>query len=350
MKSVSDARLGASCCTRRRKLLKLSGLLGLAALSAPLLPTESAEALWFNRKNYKVSKTRLSMGTFVSMTAIHHSKDQAEEAFSAAFSEIQELSSILSRHDETSPVAELNRTGLLENVGNDLDLVFSRALYYHQLTGGAFDVTVKPLMDLYQQTFAAGQKPTEQEIDKVLGTIGSAALRLDTNRISFQIPGMGITLDGIAKGYIVDRASKVLGDHGVTNHLVNAGGDIRTSGSAADDKKWTIAIQDPAKKREFPDIIKLADGAVATSGNYEAYYDQEKLFHHIVDPHTGHSPQLSSSISVTAPTVMDADALATALFVLEPREAVNLIETLPNSECFIINRDATINKSSSWLG
>ncbi|MGI9536537.1 MAG: FAD:protein FMN transferase [Desulfocapsaceae bacterium] len=350
MKSVPDARFDASCNTRRRELLKLSGLLGLAALSAPLLPTENAEALWFNRKNYKVSKTRLSMGTFVSMTAIHNSKDRAEEAFAAAFNEIQELASVLSRHDEASPVAELNRTGILESGGDDLVRVVSRALHYNQLTGGVFDITVKPLMDLYQQSFETGQKPTEQEIEKTLGAIGSGGLQLETNRISFERPGMGITLDGIAKGYIVDRASKILGDHGVTNHLVNAGGDIRTSGSAAGDKKWTIAIQDPAKKREFPDIIKMGDGAVATSGNYEAYYDQEKLFHHIVDPHTGHSPQVSSSVSVTAPTVMDADALATALFVLEPREAVDLIEKVPDGDCFIIDREAAVYKSSSWLG
>lgn len=350
MASVSSAEAGAKCNTGRRKLLKLSGLLGLTLLGSPLLPPECAEALWFNRKNYKISTTRLSMGTFVSMTAIHDSKDQAEEAFAAAFAEIEQLASILSRHDQSSPLAELNRTGMLKDAQAELLQVVNRSLYYHKMTGGAFDITVKPLMDLYLQRFSVGQKPTQQEIERILDLVDSAALQLDTNAISFRQPNMGLTLDGIAKGYIVDRASEVLRDNGITNHLVNAGGDIRTSGSAAGEKKWTIAIQDPAKQREFPDILKLSDGAVATSGNYEAYYDQEKLFHHIVDPHTGDSPQLSSSVSVTASTVMEADALATALFVLEPGEAVDLIERVPESDCFIIARDAVIHKSSSWLG
>lgn len=350
MESVSSSEIGKSHSTNRRKLLKLSALLGLTVLTSPSLPLVSAEALWFNRKNYKVSRTRLSMGTFVSMTAIHHSKDQAEDAFGAAFSEIEKLASVLSRHDQSSPVAQLNRTGKLTHAQDDLTLVIDRSFHYHRLTGGAFDITVKPLMDLYQQRFSTGQKPTEQQIEQVLKSIGQGGLQVDDRSISFQQSGMGVTFDGIAKGYIVDRASEVLRDHGVTNHLVNAGGDIRTSGSAAGEKKWTIAIQDPAKNREFPDILRMSEGAVATSGNYEAYYDQEKLFHHIVDPSTGHSPQWSASVSVTAPTVMDADALATALFVLEPDEAVNLIETLPDSDCFLINTNGTISKSSSWLG
>ena len=338
------------CSSGRRRLLKLSGLLGLTLLGSPLLPLERSEALWFNRKNYKISKTRLSMGTFVSMTAIHPSKDQAEDGFGAAFAEIDRLASVLSRHDQSSPVTELNNTGMLEQMQDELQLVVARSLYYHELTNGAFDITVKPLMDLYQQRFNADQKPTTQEIDNVLGSVGSAGLKLDAGSISFRQPDMGITLDGIAKGYIVDRASEVLKERGIANHLVNAGGDIRTSGMAAGEKKWSIAIQDPAKKREFPDILKMGDGAVATSGNYEAYYDQEKLFHHIVDPDTGRSPQWSSSVSVIAPTVMDADALATALFVLKPDEAVGLIERVPDSDCFIIDRQAAIHTSSSWLG
>jgi len=348
MGTFSGADFGVD--TRRRKLLKLSGLLGLSTLTSTLLPPERAEALWFNRKTHKVSRTRLSMGTFVSMTAVHSSKNEAEEAIGAAFEEISRLASLLSMHDQSSPISELNRTGLLKHVPEEISRVVSRSLHYHRLTGGAFDITVKPLMDLYQKSFAADQKPDEQAIEQTLKSISSSDLQLAQDGLAFKCPGMGITLDGIAKGYIVDRASQVLNDYGVSNHLINAGGDIRTSGTAAGNDKWTIAIQDPEKKREFPDIIKMNDGAVATSGNYEVFYDKEKLFHHIVDPHTGHSPQLSSSVSVTATTVMDADALATALFVLDPSEGLDLIETRPHCECFILDRDLIVNKSSGWLG
>lgn len=340
----------AHCNERRRNLLKLTGLLGLTALTSPLIGSEPAEALWFDKKTYKVSRTRLSMGTFVSMTAIHPSKDQAEEAFEAAFAEIDRLAGLLSRHDDSSPIAELNRTGTLNQPHAQILEVIERSRYYHQITGGAFDITVKPLMDLYLQKFDMGLKPGEGEIEKTLALVGANGLQIAKDHLSFTIPGMGITLDGIAKGYIVDRASEVLKAHSIHNHLINAGGDIRTSGQAAGGKRWTIAIQDPEKKREFPDIIKLAAGAVATSGNYEAFYDKEKLFHHIVDPHSGLSPQLFSSVSVTAPTVMDADAQATALFVLDSEQGISLINKLPDSECFIINRDSTVRTSSAWLG
>ena len=166
--------------------------------------------------------------------------------------------------------------------------------------------------------------------------------------ISLSDEGMGITLDGIAKGYIVDRASEVLARFGVVNHLINAGGDIRTCGTAAKGKKWKVAIQDPAKKGEYPDIISLSTGAIATSGNYEIFYDREKVFHHIVNGKTGRSPQFSSSVSITAPTVAEADALATAVFVLEPDHGVSLIDSVSSYECFIIDRRGNRRTSTNW--
>jgi len=335
---------------RRRNLLKLTGLLGLAALSPFVIPAEHAEALWFSRKQLKVSRTRLSMGTFVSITAIHPSRDESEEAIELAFAEVDRLAFLLSRYEPGSPVSQLNRVGVLDEVPEEMRQVMSRALYFYQHSGGVFDVSVKPLMDLYQSSFAAGKKPADDEIERVLATVGAHYIELQQGRITLSRPDMGITLDGIAKGYIVDRASLVMKRHGIANHLINAGGDICTSGAAAGGRKWTVAIQDPDKKKEFPDIVEMSDGAIATSGNYEIYYDQEKLFHHIIDPRTGHSPNHSSSVTVTAPTAMDADALATALFVLAPGEGRGLIETRPDNECFIIDRDGRITRSSGWRG
>lgn len=334
----------------RRQLIKRTGLLSIATVAAPLLNIERAEALWFKRSQYKVSKTRLAMGTYVAMTAIHPSRDQAEEAFDRAFDEITRLGTLLSRHNPDSPLSELNRSGVLTDISEELALVISRSLHYHARTDGAFDITVKPLIDLYQQCFEAGTTPLESEIEQRLAYVGIDGLRLEKNRLSLARPGMGVTLDGIAKGYIVDRASEVLVSHGVVNHLINAGGDIRTAGSAAGDKSWTIAIQDPDKMRAFPDIIKMGNGAVATSGNYEVFYDNEKLFHHIIDSRSGHSPQRSTSVTVTAPSVMEADALSTALFVLEPARGRELAESRQANECLIIERNGEIVRSSNWQG
>ena len=159
---------------------------------------------------------------------------------------------------------------------------------------------------------------------------------------------MGITLDGIAKGYIIDRASEVLTHRGITDHLINAGGDIRTMGTNREKRPWTVAIQDPRKKRRYPDVVSMTDGAIATSGNYEVYFDREKMFHHIVDPVTGRSPELSASVSVMAPTATDAAALSTSVFVMNPRRGTRFIDRLAGCECFIITGDGAHFRSGGW--
>lgn len=333
---------------KRRSFLKLSGLLGLGAASAALLPAEKAEAFLFGNKEYKVTKTRLAMGTFVAMTAIHPSRDEAEEAIGRAFEEIDRLNNMLTHYEDKSAIGSFNAGGKLEQPPQEvLDLV-ARSLYYHRETGGAFDITVKPLIDLYKTSFDQKSAPTESAINRTLKLVGSENLHFQKGALLFGKSEMSITLDGIAKGYIVDKASEVLAANGVINHLINAGGDIRTSGVAAKGKAWTVAVQDPAKSKEYPDTISMKDGAIATSGNYEIYYDNEKLFHHIINTRTGHSPQLSSSVTVVAPTVMDADALATSVFVMEPASGVQFINSQPDCECFVIGKNGEIIRSGGW--
>ena len=338
----------ALCDQKRRSFLKLSGLLGVGAASAALLPVDKAEAVLFGKNEYKVSKTRTAMGTYVAITAIHSSQDEAEHALGLAFDEIDNLTRLLSRYDASSPVSQLNNIGSLEIDSLEVVELVSRSLYYHKQTNGAFDITVKPLVDLYKDRFAAGKKPSEAEINAQLAKVGSENIRLENGRISFGRDNMGITLDGIAKGYIVDRVSMLLAQHGITNHLINAGGDIRTNGSAASGKPWTVAIQDPAKQKHYPAIIKMTNGSIATSGNYEVFYDKEKMFHHIVDSRTGHSPQLSTSVTVKAATVMDADALSTSVYVMQPTEGVSFVNRMANCECFVVKQNGATVQSKGW--
>ena len=153
---------------KRRSFLKLSGLLGLGAASAALLPTEKAEAFLFGKKQYKVTKTRLAMGTFVAMTAIHSSQDEAEQAIGLAFEEIDRLNGMLTRYEDGSAVGQFNTTGVLEEIPEEMKELVGRSLYYNHVTGGAFDITVGPLIDLYKTSFAAGNTPSESEIQKAL--------------------------------------------------------------------------------------------------------------------------------------------------------------------------------------
>ena len=333
----------------RRSFLKLSGLLGLGMASATALPV-AAEAVSFNQKMMKVSKTRLAMGTFVSMTLMHPSKDQAEEAMDAAYSEIDRLSGLLSRYDHASAVYDLNTRGHLKDLPPEVARVVTSSLHYNRLTGGYFDVTVKPVVDLFQQKLGGEKKvwPTEAEIQELLRLVDSRKIEIRERALSFKAGGMGITLDGIAKGFIVDRASEVMSSRGIRNHLINAGGDIRTRGSREDGKPWTVAIQDPWKRKSYPDVVQIGDGCIATSGNYEIYYDREKMFHHIVNPKTGFSPDLTTSVSIMANSTMEADALATSLCVMSPSQGTEFVNGLAACESLVIGKDGALWKSKGW--
>jgi thiamine biosynthesis lipoprotein len=345
MKHTDDLRRGLD----RRSFLKLSGLLGLGVASVSAVPL-AAEAVSFNKKMVKVSKTRLAMGSFVSMTLLHPSKDQAEEAMDAAFSEIDRLSGLLSRYDHASAVYDLNAHGHLKGLPPEVSQVVASSLYYHKLTAGYFDVTVKPVVDLFQHKMGGDKKvqPTDAEINDLLKLVDARNIELQDRSVSFKAQGVGITLDGIAVGFIVDRVSELLLCRGIQNHLINASGDIRTRGAKEDGKPWTVAIQDPWKRKTYPDVVHMADGAISTSGNYEIYYDQQKMFHHIVNPKTGRSPVEVTSSTIKATTCMEADALATALCIMPPAQGIEFVNGLSGCDSLVIGKDGTLWKSKGW--
>jgi thiamine biosynthesis lipoprotein len=260
------------------------------------------------------------------------------------------LIGVLSRFEGTSAVTALNDAGRLDHTPPELSHVLSRSIAYHEVSGGAFDITVEPLVDLFRERLdrVTPREPTAAEIAEALELVGSRHVSLSDGRVHLARSGMGITLDGVAKGYIVDAMGRVLTDHGIGRYLINAGGDIRASGRKERRRPWTVAVQDPSKSGSFPDTIHLTDAAVATSGSYETYFDRDRMYHHIVNAETGSSPDLSAGVSVVAPSAMAADALATAVFVMEPQRGIELINSLLGCECLIIGADGTQRTSAAW--
>jgi thiamine biosynthesis lipoprotein len=202
-------------------------------------------------------------------------------------------------------------------------------------------VTTGPLVDLLKRT--GGPAPAE-----IRELVDMSALRVDGNSVRLAKSGMGLTLDGIAKGYVVDRMAAVLNDRGIRRWLIDAGGDIRASGLRWDDTPWMVGVQDPEKRDFFPAVTQLRDGALATSGGYESYHDETRTTHHIVDSATGASPLLTASATVRAPTAMMADALATAVFVMPPHSALSLIDALPQCACLLLDTEGGQLPSRRW--
>lgn len=299
---------------------------------------------------HKVTCSRPAMGTLVSVTALHASRDMIEEAIGRAFGEMDRLIGLLSRFEPSSAVSVLNQQGRLTGVPPELTRVIAGALDNYRASRGAFDVTVQPLVDLFKQSCGSDRSggPSSAQVLDVLSCVGSRYLNASPRSIRFEREGMAVTLDGIAKGFIVDRIAAVLKRHRLKNYLINAGGDIRTAGAKEDGQPWTVAVQDPFKRGEYPDHIRVRDAALATSGSYERCFDSVGTYHHIVDGDTGRSPNRSASVTVLAPTAMTADALATAAFVMNPQDGVAFIEALPRCECLIIESNGQQLKSKRW--
>lgn len=330
----------------RRSFLKLFALGGAAAAAGVALAhTESFESL-SDDGQYRISQSKRAIGTRVDITAIGSSRMQTEDAVEAAFRDVAAMERLLTRYDNASPVCELNAEGHLTHVPAELSALFAACDLYHRDTQGAFDITVKPLIDLFQARSKAGHTPTDSEIAEILPHIGAERIHASENAL--ELPsGMGITLDGAAPGFIADRAAHILQSRGIDNFLVNAGGEIRTSGHPQNADAWRIAIQDPAKSGNYPGVLAMNNQAVSTSGNYEIFYQRDKLFHHIVDARTGRSPRLAS-VTVTAPTALEADILSTALFVMSPAEALDYVARHPQFACLIIDNDGNRTMSPNF--
>ncbi len=297
------------------------------------------------------TQTRVMLGTFVTLNVVHSSKDLAHEAMGRAFEKIQKLEAELTRHNSSAPLAVLNASGKLYDAPTSLVHVLNRANRMHSLTSGAFDMTVAPLLGVYK----AAQNPKgSMRIDKQAVLAAKELMQakevfISEDHVRLGRSGMALTLDGIAKGYIADCASEVLANNGINNHLVNAGGDIRTSGLKDSGTPWRVAVENPARNGKTVASFDLY-GAVATSGSYEMFYDAKREYHHLIDPKSKQSPQHTLSVTVTAPTALEADGLATALSVLPVREALALVNSLPQRECLILTSNGQMLKSANFAG
>lgn len=334
----------------RRHFLMMAGAVGASLCLDGVMSPALASSL-----DRPVTLSRVMMGTYVTITVAAVSSMQATEALDKTFAKMASLEAVFSRHMSTTPVAELNRTGVLRDAPMELTSLVQRAQRYGVLTSGAFDITVQPVIDLFRahQTSNRHMDLDDNALREAQALVGMDHLSVSAHSLSLNRQGMGITLDGIAKGHIADLASAELTKLGVHNHIINAGGDIVVRGMktvAHGSQPWRIGISAPqaGQATDIIDAISLTNAAVATSGSYEVYYDASREHHHLISPLTGASPSLAASVSVKAPTAMEADALATALSVMAPHDAIRLVQSLPDRECLVVTRDGRRIQSHGW--
>lgn len=281
---------------------------------------QSSEQPW-----YEVNVSKTLMGTHVEATVMHTSIQEARVALVAAFMEMERVESLLSVHRPTSEIAAINRaTGHAPvRVSAETFAILERAVAYSAKLDGLFDLTIGPLAAVWGFNSEQAELPQPEAIQAAQALVDYRVLHLNATdttvtftTVTLPISGVQVDLGGIAKGYAVDRAAAVLQAHGIANFLLNAGGDLYIAGHKQPDQPWTVGIKHPRSPDALLTAFSLENQAVATSGDYERFFEHEgQQYHHILDPRTGYPAQASQSATVVASSVEEADVLATYLFI-----------------------------------
>ena len=276
-----------------------------------------------------------ALGTFVTITVVHPDANEGTKALCAAFGEVHRIHHLMNAHEQSSEVGALNREGYYEGVSDDTRHVIQRANSFAERFEDAFDITVLPLLKLWEENVSKNKTPTDSDIRERLEFVNYRNIFVEGRNIRFKKRGMGITLAGGAKGFAVDKATEALSRFHIKHALVNAGGDIRVIGGKDKNIPWRIGIRDPRNKTRVITIVELFDQAIATSGTYR------RSFSDILNPRVGRPAQDVLSSTVIAKTAMDADMLATCMFVLEAEKGVELLGKLDGVKAFVIGNDGS---------
>lgn len=294
-------------------------------------------------------KDRFLMGTLVTITVVSNRKDQAMAAMDRAFQVMQDIENQASKRIPGSLTSRINQAAGRSDIPVTPDYLemIKRSIEYSKLTQGAFDITVGAVTELYHFEDGQGVLPDPEAIRQKLPLVGYRNIRLDEERrtVGLAKAGAMIDLGGVAKGFAVNKAVKSLREDGITAGIVNAGGDIRLFGCKPGHKLWNIGIQHPRQSDKVIASLEITDKSIVTSGDYERFFIQDTIrYHHILDPQTGQSARGCQSVTIVSETA--TDAMSTGIFVLGPEKGMALIESLPDIEGVIIDREGKALVSS----
>ena len=239
-------------------------------------------------------------------------------------------------------------------VSSDTLTVIERSRQLHEVTGGAFDPTVGPLVDLWGFGPGGGQDqvPQTEKISAAAETVGLAKvqIRREEPALLKDVSGVRLDLSGVAKGFAVDLVAAHLSEQGIDNYLVEVGGELRASGTGPDGRPWRIGIEKPAlAANDMQHLVDLGREALATSGNYRIFFEQDgRRYSHIISPKTGRPVDHNlASVTVVAPTTLDADALSTAMLVLGRQEGMALAIEQDIAAYFVEGGNGTFEATAS---
>ena len=327
----------------RRRTLKI-----IAAAGGTLASVRTALAVGTDPEVFQWRGSAL--GARASLTLYHVGDVEGRRLANRMTEEVQRLEQQFSLYRNDSAISQLNATGVLDHPPIDLVRLLSQAHAISEATDGSFDVTVQPLWKLYSDYFnAAGAEvsgPGPDAISAALKLVGYQGIEISSSKIRLRRPGMSLTLNGIAQGYITDRIADLLYADGLRSVLIDLG-EIRALNSHPSGRPWKVGLRDPLHTDGVTETIEVRDQAVATSAGTGTLFNTRGRYHHIFNPNSGRSAATYQSVSVAGKSATVADALSTGLYNLAPDRAREVISSFTGYSAYVVHSDG---RKQTWTG
>ncbi|MDA8099597.1 MAG: FAD:protein FMN transferase [Nitrospiraceae bacterium] len=294
-------------------------------------------------------KTESIMGTNVTITVVSEDPAAANAAIDAGMAEVHRLDEMMSLYKDTSEITQVNLAAGEHpvKVSPEMIEVVGAADRVSKLSGGVFDLTVGPLVVLWQMKLKENQIPTDAEIGRIRKLVDYRNIVADRKASTLFLKKKGMILDfGGMKGYIADRVAEVVKKRRITNALIALAGDIWALGKREDGTPWRIGVQHPREKDKVLTVLELSDKYVSTSGDYERFVIREKKrYHHIIDPRTGKPSKGVISVTLVGNKGAFIDPLAKAPFILGPEKGMAIVKQ-QGAEAIIVDENGVVTTTS----
>lgn len=292
-----------------------------------------------------IKRSQILLGTVVEIQVKSNDELKAENAINKAFAEVKRIDDLFTTYNQSSPVWKINNSpDSVIYVDSEIYDLIVLCDSVTKISEYCFDVSLDNLIKVWGFDSGNPHLPKKDSIELALTKCCWKNIKIGEQNKIIKKNKVALNFGAIAKGYAVDRAIDVISNAGFTNALVNAGGEIKVVGS-----EWIVGIQHPRKTNEILKKIKLENTSIATSGDYEQYFELAGIrYHHILNPKSGYPAKGLQSVTIINKSNAYADALATAVFVMGKEKGIKLIEQLENTEAMLVDNDGKIIYSNGF--
>lgn len=309
-----------------------------------------------NQKIEKYEESRFLFGTYIKIIVYEKDLDLAKNAVSEAFQEIERIDNKYNSKVEGSLVYKLNK-GEIKEIELDAEgqKIFKEVENAYNLSGGKFDITISPLLELWGFTEDSIDSlklklPKKEEIDFIKTFIDFKKVKIENNKLSLSSPIKEIDTGSFLKGYALSQAKKILVDRGITSAFITSISSIDLVGSKPNNKAWKIGLQNPKDPSDLIGITELKGKALGVSGDYQTYVEIDgEVYHHILDLETGYPVEDKKMVVVITDDAFKADLYSTVFFLMPIEKVLNFVEKQKDIEVMIIDKDMNIIKTKDFI-